>query len=67
MNGSMSTSSGSDFVCLYLDDFGEKVEVEEHEEGDQSSCSQVAQSGIPCRKRGRNTATRDGAKEAKRK
>ena len=48
--------SGSDFVCLYLDDFCEEIEVEEHEEEDQSISSEASTSAQSGHKRCRNSA-----------
>ena len=39
---SESTSSGSEFLCLYLDDFCEEIEVEVNEDEDQGSCGQAS-------------------------
>ena len=54
--GMSESGTVSDFVCLYLDDYCEEIEVEEHEEEDQSSCSQASMSAQSGLKRGRNTA-----------
>ena len=53
----MSTStsaSDEDFLCLYVDDFCEEIEVEA--EDDRETCSQVPASSNAGRKQGKSTA-----------
>ena len=58
---SESTSSESEFLCLYLDDFCEEIEVEANEDEDQGSCGQASTSAKAGCKRGKNTARGTGA------
>ena len=63
MSLSTSTSasaSDEDFLCLYLDDFCEEIEVEA--EDDRETCSQVPASSNAGRKRGKSSAAVGGSK-----
>lgn len=53
--------SESEFLCLYLDDYCEVIEVEASEDEDQGSCSRASTSA----KAGHKTTIAGAAKEAK--